>query len=148
MSEIPLNKFEKHDLILSLLKEGKTYRDICHIAHVSPRDIKPILKKYEQQKRLENNKKENTQTTTQKKLSLSSQAFKLFKDGKEPIEVSIILDLQYKKVSKFWYQFLKLEKKLDCYEFYEVCQNDLPSLLSIKNFMEKKMSKERILQMF
>ena len=43
MSEIPLNKFEKRDLILRLLKEGKIYRDICRIAHVSPRDIKPIL---------------------------------------------------------------------------------------------------------
>ena len=56
MSEIPLNKFEKRDLILRLLKEGKTYREICHIAHVSPRDIKPISKKYEQQKRLETKK--------------------------------------------------------------------------------------------
>jgi hypothetical protein len=47
MSEIHLNKFEKHDLVLRLLKEGKTYRDICHIAHTSPRDIKPIAKEYE-----------------------------------------------------------------------------------------------------
>ena len=39
-----LNKFEKRDLILRLLKEGKIYREICHIAHVSPRDIKPIAK--------------------------------------------------------------------------------------------------------
>ena len=44
MSEIPLNKFEKRDLILRLLKEGKTYREKCHIAHVAPRDIKPIAK--------------------------------------------------------------------------------------------------------
>ena len=113
MSETPLNKFEKRDLILSLLKEGKTYRDICHIAHVSPRDIKPILKKYEQHKRLENNKrKENTQTTTQKKLSLSSQAFKLFKDGKQPTEVSKILDLQYKKSFKILLSFFKIREKI------------------------------------
>ena len=32
MSEIPLNKFEKRDLILRLLKEGKTYREICHFS--------------------------------------------------------------------------------------------------------------------
>ena len=56
MSEIPLNKFEKLDLILRLLKEGKTYREICHIAHVSPRDVKPIAKEYERKKRLETNK--------------------------------------------------------------------------------------------
>ena len=53
MSEIPLNKFEKRDLILRLLNEGKTYREICHLAHVCPRDIKPIAKEYERKKRLE-----------------------------------------------------------------------------------------------
>ena len=67
MSEIPLNKFEKRDLIIKLHKEGKTYRDICRIAHVSPRDIKPIAKEYERKKRLGNNKrKENTHEPTTK----------------------------------------------------------------------------------
>jgi hypothetical protein len=42
---IPLNKFEKRNLVIKLLKEGKIYRDICKIAHVSPRDLKPIAKK-------------------------------------------------------------------------------------------------------
>jgi len=55
LSEIPLNKFEKRDLILRLLKEGKIYREICRIAHVSPRDIKPIAKEYDRKKRLETN---------------------------------------------------------------------------------------------
>ena len=44
MSEIPLNKFEKRDLVIKLHKEGKTYREIAHIAHISPRDIKLIIK--------------------------------------------------------------------------------------------------------
>jgi hypothetical protein len=58
MSDIPLNKYEKFDLVIRLRKEGKTYREICHIARVSPRDIKPIIRKYEQQKRLETKKEE------------------------------------------------------------------------------------------
>lgn len=121
------------------MKEGKTYREICHIAHIAPRDIKLISKKDKQQKRLEQNKKENNKNKSSqiKKLSLSSQAFKLFKDGKKPTEVAIILDIPYPKVSKFWYQFLKLEKKFDCYEFYEIWQYDLPSLLSISNFLKR-----------
>jgi hypothetical protein len=47
---IPLYKFEKYDLVIKLHKEEKTYRDICHLAHVSPRDIKLILKEYERKK--------------------------------------------------------------------------------------------------
>ena len=70
--QIPLNKFEKRDLILRLLKEGKTYREICHIAHVSPRDIKPIAKEYERKKRLETNKRKEKKNQT-KKPSISSQ---------------------------------------------------------------------------
>ena len=136
MASIPLNKFEKHDLVIKLHKEGKTYSEIAHIAHVSVRDIKPILKKYE--RKLETKKEEeNNQSSQIKKLSLSSQAFKLFSEDKKPTEVAIMLDIQYEKVSKFWYQFLKLEKKFDCYEFYEVCQYDLPSFLSINNFMKR-----------
>ena len=87
MSEISLNKFEKHVLVIKLLKEGKTYREICHIAHIAPRDINSISKKYEQQKRLENNKrKENNQQSTQTiKPPISTQAYKLFSDGKKLI---------------------------------------------------------------
>jgi hypothetical protein len=33
------------------------------------------------------------------------------------------------RVSRLWSQFLKLEKKYECYEFYQECQNDLPILL-------------------
>ena len=97
MSAIHLNKFEKRDLVIKLHKEGKTYREIAHIAHISPRDIKLIIKKYEQQKRLENNKRRKikNQETTTKKLSLSTQAFKLFKDGKKPTEVAIELGINF-----------------------------------------------------
>ena len=68
MSEIPLNKFEKRDLILRLLKEGKTYRDICRIAHVSPRDIKPIAKEYEKRKDWKPTKEKEIRKNQQQKI--------------------------------------------------------------------------------
>ena len=77
------------------------------------------MKKYERKIRLENNKgEENNHSSQTKKPSLSTQTFKLFSEGKKPIEVAIMLDIKYEKVSKLWCQFLKLEKKFDCYEFY------------------------------
>ena len=89
MSEIPLNKFEKRDLVIRLLNEGKTYREICHLAKVSPRDIKPLAKEYERKKNLKAKKEEqkNNQQPITKKLSLSSQAFILYQDGKKPSDV-------------------------------------------------------------
>jgi len=138
MSEIPLNKFEKRDLILRLLKEGKIYREICHIAHVCPREIKPIAKEYERKKRLENKKgKENNQSGPIKKLSLSSRAFKLFIDGKKPTEVVIELDIPPEKVEKLWSQFLKSERMEECYDFFKMCQYNIPTFLTIDNFMKR-----------
>ena len=137
MSEIPLNKFEKRDLVIKLHNEGKTYRDICSIAHVSPRDIKQIVKKYELN--LENSKrrKENNQEPTTKKLSLSSQAFTLFKEGKKLDEVKVLLDVPFKIALRYWKQYLKSIRMYECFEFYEVWQYDLPSLLSISTFMKR-----------
>ena len=138
MSDIPLNKFEKRDLVTKLHKEGKTYREICRIARVSPRDIKPIIKKYEQQKRLENNKrKRNTQEPTTKKLSKSSQAFILFKEGKQIDEVKVLLDIPFKFAIKYWVQYLKSTRMYECFEFYQEHSYDIPTFLSINTFLER-----------
>ena len=138
MPEVLLNKFEKYALVIKLLKEGKTYREICHIAHIAPRDIKSISKKYEQQKRLENNKRKgNTQEPTTKKLSKSSQAFILFKEGKQIDEVKVLLDIPFKQAMIFWLQYLKSIRMEDCYEFYKEHSYDIPILLSINNFLER-----------
>jgi hypothetical protein len=136
MSEIPLNKFEKRDLILRLLKEGKIYREICHIAHVSPRDIKPIAKEYERKKRLETNKRKEKKNQT-KKPSISSQAFILFKEGKQIDEVKILLDIPFKFAVRYWRQYLKSIRMFESFEFYQECQYDLPTLLSINNFINR-----------
>ena len=114
MSEIPLNKFEKRDLILKLLKEGKTYREICHIAHVSPRDIKPIAKEYERKKRLETNIRKEKKNQT-KKPSISSQAFILFKEGKQIDEVKVLLDIPYKLAIGYWRQYLESIRMFECF---------------------------------
>ena len=137
MSEIPLNKFEKHDLVLRLLKEGKTYRDICHIAHVSPNGIKPISKEYERKKRLEANKrKENNQEPTTKKPSISSQAFILFKEGKQIDEVKVLLDIPCKLAVRYWRQYLRSIGMYEAFEFYQENSYDMPTFFRINNFLK------------
>jgi hypothetical protein len=136
---IPLNKFEKHDLVIRLLKEGKTYREICHIAHIAPRDIKLISKKYKQQTRLEQKKKENNNNKSSqiKKLSLSSQAFVLYQEGKKPSEVKVVLDIPFKRTMIYWAQYLKSIRMFESFEFYQDHSYDIPTLLSINTFMKR-----------
>jgi hypothetical protein len=136
---IPLNKFEKHDLVIRLLKEGKTYREICHIAHIAPRDIKLISKKYKQQTRLEQNKKENNNNKSSqiKKLSLNSRAFILFKEGKKIDEAKVLLDIPFKLAIRYWKQYLKSIRMFESFEFYQDHSYDIPTLLSINTFMKR-----------
>jgi transposase len=132
-----LNQREKQELIIKLRKEeGKTYREIAHIAKVSLRDIKPTLRKYE--RKLQTKKREeNNQQTTTKKLSLSSQAFILYQDGKKPSDVKVLLDIPFKLAIRYWKQYLKSIGMFESYEFYQDHSYDIPSLLSITNFMKR-----------
>ena len=137
MSEIPLNKFEKRDLVIRLLNEGKTYREVCHLAHVCPRDIKPIAKEYERKKRLEDKKGEQKNRANQniKKLSKSSQAYDLFRNGKTAVEVAIDLDLDFQKVRRYWTEYLLLQNMKDLYNIYIDNENHLDYLFHIYFFM-------------
>ena len=136
MSEIQLNKFEKRALILRLLKEEKTYREICHIAHVSPNQIKPISKEYERKKRLETNIRKEKKNQT-KKPSISSQAFILFKEGKKIDEAKVLLDIPFKLAVRYWKQYLKAIGMFEAFEFYEDHSYDIPKFLSIHIFMKR-----------
>jgi hypothetical protein len=134
---IPLNKFEKEEKVIELHKQGKTIRQIAPEVHMSFRDISKIIKAYDKKVRLESKKQENNQTPTTKKLSLSSQAFTLFKEGKKLDEVKVLLNIPFKISQRYWKQYIKSIGMYECFEFYEVWQYDLPSLLSISNFMKR-----------
>jgi uncharacterized protein YerC len=43
--EVVLNKQEKEELVIRLLKEGKTIREVAHVVHISFTDIGKIIRK-------------------------------------------------------------------------------------------------------
>jgi uncharacterized protein YerC len=132
----PLNKFEKEKRVIELHLEGKTIREIAKEVRMSFRDISKLNKAYDKKIRLRQIRKENSQPTT-KKPSLSSRVFKLFSDGKTSTEVIVELDIPPEKVEKLWSQFLKSERMEECYDFFQECQYDIQTLLSINNFMQR-----------
>ena len=133
-----LNKFEKEKKVIELHnKEGKTLKEIAAIVHMSFRDIYKIIKAYERKKRLETKREKNNQSNKIKKPSLSNRAFKLFSDGKKPTEVVIELVIPPEKVEKLWSQFLIAERMEECYDFFQQCQYDIPTMLSINNFIKR-----------
>ena len=132
MSNIPLNKFEKEKKVIEWHLAGKTYREISKL-HISFRDIKKIITAYEKKIRLQQSKKGEENKI--KKLPLSSQAFKLFSDGKTPVQVAIDLDLNFEKVRKHWTEFLRLNNMKKLYNIYIENEFHLDYLFKIYYFM-------------
>ena len=133
-----LNKFEKEQKVIELhSKEGKTLKEIAKIVKMSFRDISKIIKAYERKITLQAKRKENNQNGQIKKPLISTQAYKLFSDGRKPTEVVIELDIPPEKVEKLWSQFLKSERMEECYDFFQMCQDNIPTFLTIDNFMKR-----------
>ena len=80
---------------------------------MSFRDIGAVLKKEEKENERKKRQLDNNSSTysyiTQSGMSLSTQAYKLFSQGKTPIEVATELDLSEKKVTKYYKEYWKLK---------------------------------------
>jgi len=105
---------------------------------MSFRDISKLRNGYDKNLRLQQTKKEENNLSSQReKLSLSSRAFTLFRKGKTPVEVKVLLDIPFKKVLRYWSQFLKSIRMFESFEFYQDHSLDIPTLLSIDTFMKR-----------
>ena len=87
-----LAREEKDKLIEELYNQGKTYQQIAREARVSVRDIKPLLEKAEKEKaqelRIVNQEREERGGNIPQQQKPSSQAYRLFSQGKTPLEVA------------------------------------------------------------
>ena len=133
-----MNKFEKEKRVIELHLEGKTIRDIAKEIHMGFYDIGRRIKTYEKQQAAIalKEKPESDSSNIKKKPSKSSQAFKLFREGKKLTEVAIELEIPAKKAVKLWTQFLILERMYQCYEFYKDYEYEIPRFLTINNFIK------------
>jgi transposase len=84
-----LSRKEKENLVIKLAKEGKTYREIAKIVHISPTEIKKILDKVtgDVEAQIDNNKDK------EKQKSPYAQAFQMFQENKSLPEVVVELDI-------------------------------------------------------
>jgi DNA-binding CsgD family transcriptional regulator/Txe/YoeB family toxin of Txe-Axe toxin-antitoxin module len=108
-----LTRQEREQAVLDLYNQGKTIREISKEIRMSFRDIGAVLKKEEKEKERKKRQLDNNSSTysdsTQNGVSLSTQAHKLFSQGKTPLEVAIELDLSEKKVTKYYKEYWKLK---------------------------------------
>jgi hypothetical protein len=131
-----LTRQEKEQAVLGLYNQGKTIRDIAKEVRMSFRDIGSVLKKEEkekerQKKHLENNVNTTDSDSTQLGISLSTQAYKLFSQGKTPIEVAIELDLREAEVTKYYKEHWKLKQLYNLNLIYEDIRDDILPIVKL-----------------
>jgi hypothetical protein len=119
---------ERKERVIDLYyNQGKTTREITKIERMSIRDISAIRK--EEEARRQKNKDQEQ----------SSKAYKLFSEGKTPVEVAITLNLREPEVTKLYREYLKLQGLPKFNLIYEEIGED-----NIEDFVEFwNRSKER-----
>jgi AraC-like DNA-binding protein len=122
-----LNKFEKENLVVKLLDDGKTIREVAREAHVSFRDIGVIARKVKGEVEVQ------IQAPTTK--TLETQALALFAEGKSQIDVATELDISPRKVTKIYKEFLRLSMMQKLVNLYEQSKLHLSSLLKLHDTM-------------
>ena len=118
-----LNKQEKKNLVVRLLNNGHTYREIQKIAHVTPNFIS-LTEKQEFGK-------ENMISNSTPRLSKNSKAINLFCKNKKPMEVALELDMDAKDVNKAFSDFMRLSN-LDSFTDLIMEENKEKLILMLK----------------
>lgn len=117
-----LNRQETEDLIIDLYyNQKKTFREIQRIVRKSPRDIKVILNKAE---------------PGRSSLSIPAQAYRLFSEGKTPIDVAIILNIREPEATQFNLEYWKLSQLGNLNRIYQEAGGNISPLAELHRHMK------------
>jgi predicted HTH domain antitoxin len=111
--------------------QNKTYAEIAQIEKMSPRDIHAIVK--EEESRRQNYQRQQQQEET------SSKAYKLFSEGKGPVEVAIALSLREPEATNLFIEYCKLKRLPKFYLAYkELGDNNIGYFVKLCKLAKKE----------
>ena len=110
--------------------QHKTYAEIAQIEHISPRDIHAIIKE-EEARRLQHKQRQHQE-------DLSSKAYKLFSEGKRPIEVAVELNLREQEVTKLYNEYWKLKRLHLLNSIFKETNGKLGPFLKLYKLMKER----------
>src|SRR5919107_2579885 len=127
-----MTRQERERLVLELYNQGKTIREIAKEARMSFGDIGAILNKAVEEKT------EGSKEQEQRQLSISAQAYKLFSEGRTPLEVAIALNLRESEATKFYKEYWKLKHLHNLNMVYEELKGDIDPFLTLYKLAKRK----------
>ena len=122
---------EKKKRVIDLYyNQGKTMREIAKIERMSIRDISAIIK--EEEARRQRYKDQQQQE------EVSSKAYKLFSEGKHPVDVAIALNLRQPEATKLYNEYWKLKRMHVLNSIFKETNGKLRPFLKLFRLMKEK----------
>ncbi|MGN6631091.1 MAG: hypothetical protein ACTHKP_02470 [Nitrososphaeraceae archaeon] len=129
-----MTRDQKEQYVLELYQKGKNIREIAQLVRMSFSAIGTIIKVYKQEIERENGQLEdrNDGDYDIKSKSKTTQAIKMFSEGKSPTDAVIELDLSPEEVRMIYRQYLETKNMYDFLQVYDQIKN---SRYSISSFL-------------
>jgi DNA-binding CsgD family transcriptional regulator len=111
---------QREGRVLELYDQGKNTREIAKELRMSLRDIGFILKKGQVNHGIaavmdDGSNSSNSNNNNKPPNEKATQAYKLFSEGKKPVEVAIQLNLSEKEATRFYTEYWRLKRLYNLY---------------------------------
>jgi DNA-binding CsgD family transcriptional regulator len=128
---------EREGRVLGLYDQGKSTREIAKELRMSLRDIGFILKKGQVNHGIAatimNNGNNSNSNNNNNKLAneKATSAYKLFSEGKTPVEAAIQLNLSEKEATRYYTEYWRLKRLYSLYHIYQESKGNLSYILKL-----------------
>ena len=127
---------EREGRVLELYIQGKSTRDIAKELRMSLRDIGFILKKGQLNHGIaavmdDGSNSSNSNNNNKPPNEKATQAYKLFSEGKKPVEIAIQLNLSEKEATRFYTEYWRLKRLYSLYHIYQESKGNLSYILKL-----------------
>jgi transposase len=130
-----MSREEKAQYVIQLYKENKSIREIAKLMHMSFRDIGAIINRLKSEAERERGFTNNEEEMDTEPKSKESQAFKMFSEGKDPVDVVIALNIPADEVRAIYRDYWGLNDMHKLVEVYEEIRPYLPSFLRLHKIL-------------
>ena len=122
---------EREGRVLELYDQGKSTREIAKELRMSLRDIGFILKKGQVNHDIATMMDDGNNSSGKSPNEKSTQAYKLFSEGKKPVEVAIQLGLSEKEATRYYTEYWRLKGLYNLYHIYQESKGNLSYILKL-----------------
>jgi|SRR5918996_686824 transposase-like protein len=147
-----VNEEEKGRIIDLHFNQGKTIREVCRIMGKSSHDITPVTKEHRirlaQNYALADGGESESVQREEDRVIPNVKAYKLFDEGKSPLEVAAELNLTGPQAQQYYVEFLNMKRMYNLVTIYHENQDSMGYFLKLTRLeKEKSVTPEQIIKL-